>query len=129
MLFEVRDGTRTMFQTDDIGFIPDNEYLEAMHEVGLKFYMNNKLYNVRAVDSARNDMKSTIEAKKGSKSEKSISLFSIKSSRLVHCIETDQYFNKQSEAAKTLGIDPAAVSDSLKTHRKRSGFTFEWVER
>lgn len=128
MKFEVRDGIRTMFQTEDVGFIPDLEYLESMHEVGLKFYIDNKLSSVASVDAARNK-EAEVRNERVSKSDKSISLFAIKSNRIVHCIETDQYFNKQSEAAKTLGIDPAAVSDSLKTHRKRSGFTFEWVER
>lgn len=128
MKFEVRDGTCTMFQTEDTGFIPDLEYLESMHEIGLKFYIDNKLTSVASVDAIRNKEVNT-QNKRASKSDKAISLFDIKSTRMVHCIETDQYFNKQSEAAKTLGIDPAAVSDSLKTHRKRSGFTFEWVER
>lgn len=128
MKFEVRDGTRTMFQTEDIGFVPDLEYLASMHEIGLKFYIDNKLASVASVDAIRNKEVDT-QNKMTSKSDKPISLFDIKSTRMVHCIETDQYFNKQSEAAKTLGIDPAAVSDSLKTHRKRSGFTFEWVER
>lgn len=128
MKFEVRDGTRTMFQTEDIGFVPDLEYLESMHEIGLKFYIDNKLASVASVDAIRNKEVDT-QNRMTSKSDKPISLFDIKSTRMVHCIETDQYFNKQSEAAKTLGIDPAAVSDSLKTHRKRSGFTFEWVER
>lgn len=128
MKFEVRDGTRTMFQTEDIGFVPDLEYLESMHEIGLKFYIDNKLASVASVDAIRNKEVDT-QNKMTSKSDNPISLFDIKSTRMIHCIETDQYFNKQSEAAKTLGIDPAAVSDSLKTHRKRSGFTFEWVER
>lgn len=128
MKFEVRDGTRTMFQTEDVGFIPDIEYLESMHEVGLKFYIDNKLSSVASVDIARNK-ESEVRNERVSKSDKPISLFAIKTNRLIYCIETDQYFNKQSEAAKTLGIDPAAVSDSLKTRRKRSGFTFEWVER
>lgn len=128
MKFEVRDGTRTMFQTEDTGFVPDLEYLESMHEIGLKFYIDNKLASVASVDAIRNKEVDT-QNKMTSKSDKPISLFDIKSTRMVHCIETDQYFNKQSEAAKILGIDPAAVSDSLKTHRKRSGFTFEWIER
>lgn len=128
MLFEVRGGTRTMFQTEDVGFIPDLEYLKSMYEVGLKFYIDDKLSSVDSVDSVRNSV-AVVRNERFNKSDKSISLFAIKSNRMVHCIETDQYFNKQSEAAKTLKIDPAAVSDSLKTHRRRSGFTFEWVER
>lgn len=45
----------------------------------------------------------------------------------IRCIETGELFDKQSQAAKALGIDPAAVSDSLKTGRKRAGYTFERV--
>lgn len=45
----------------------------------------------------------------------------------LRCLETGDIFNKQAEAAKKYGIDPAAVSDSLKTGRKRAGYTFEWV--
>lgn len=45
----------------------------------------------------------------------------------IRCIETGEVFSKQSEAAKHLNIDPAQVSDSLKTGKKRSGYTFERI--
>lgn len=45
----------------------------------------------------------------------------------IRCIETGEVFSKQSEAAKQLNIDPAQVSDSLKTGKKRSGYTFERI--
>lgn len=45
----------------------------------------------------------------------------------VLCVETGKVYNKQSEAAKDLGIDPAQVSDSIKTGRPRSGYTFKKV--
>lgn len=45
----------------------------------------------------------------------------------IRCIETGEVFSKQSEAAKRLNIDPAQVSDSLKTGKKRSGYTFERI--
>lgn len=43
---------------------------------------------------------------------------------VIRCLETGETFNKQSEAAKHFKIDPAQVSDSIKTGRKRSGYTF-----
>lgn len=48
-------------------------------------------------------------------------------SKKVRCIETNIIYDSQSAAAKALGIDPAQVSDSIKTGRKRSGYTFERV--
>ena len=44
------------------------------------------------------------------------------------CVDTGKIYNKQSEAAKDLGIDPAAVSDSLKSGKRRAGYIFERVE-
>lgn len=47
---------------------------------------------------------------------------------VIRCKETGQTWEKQSWAAKELGIDAAQVSDSIKTGRTRSGYTFEKVE-
>lgn len=44
------------------------------------------------------------------------------------CVDTGKIYNKQSEAAKDLGIDPAAISDSLKSGKRRAGYIFERVE-
>ena len=46
----------------------------------------------------------------------------------IRCVDTGKIYNKQSEAAKDLGIDPAAVSDSLKSGKRRAGYIFERVE-
>ena len=46
----------------------------------------------------------------------------------IRCVDNGKVYNKQSEAARDLGIDPAAVSDSLKTGRKRAGYLFERVD-
>lgn len=43
---------------------------------------------------------------------------------VIRCIETNETFNRQCDAAKALNIDPAQVSDSIKTGRPRSGYTF-----
>ena len=40
------------------------------------------------------------------------------------CVTTGKMYPNQSAAAKDLGIDPAQVSDSIKTGRPRSGYVF-----
>lgn len=47
---------------------------------------------------------------------------------VIRCKETGQTWDKQSWAAKELGIDAAQVSDSIKTGKTRSGYTFEKIE-
>lgn len=47
---------------------------------------------------------------------------------VIRCKETGQTWEKQSWAAKELGIDAAQVSDSIKTGKTRSGYTFEKIE-
>ena len=46
---------------------------------------------------------------------------------MIECIETGKFYSKQSHAARDLGIDPSAVSDSIKTGRPRKGYTFRKV--
>ena len=95
--------------------IYDIEQLESMDSAGCKFKFNDKLISL-----------SNLKKELGSAS---YSIEQISTSRsIILCLETGDKFNKQSEAAKALGIDPAAVSDSLKTGRKRAGYTFTRVE-
>ncbi len=49
-------------------------------------------------------------------------------SKQIRCVDTGNIYNSQAEAARELGIDPAQVSDSIKTGRPRSGYTFERVK-
>lgn len=46
----------------------------------------------------------------------------------VRCIDTGKVYPNQSAAARDLHIDPAQVSDSIKTGRPRSGYRFERVK-
>ena len=95
--------------------IYDIEQLQSMASAGCKFKFNDKLISL-----------SNLKKELGSAS---YSIEQISTSRsIILCLETGDKFNKQSEAAKALGIDPAAVSDSLKTGRKRAGYTFTRVE-
>lgn len=45
----------------------------------------------------------------------------------IRCKETGKIYDKQSHAARDLGIDPSYVSDSIKTGKSHKGYTFERV--
>ena len=118
MLFTVigPDGNPKM-GTDYCECIYDVDQLESMSSAGCKFKWNDKiisLVNLKKELSNSNEIRNISKPLSGK--------------TVIVCLETNQHFEKQSEAAKTLGIDPAAVSDSLKTGRKRAGYTFNRVE-
>lgn len=116
MLFTVigPDGHPKM-GTDYRECIYDIEQLESMASAGCKFKWNDKVVSL-----------TNLKKELGSNSETVKS--TVQNESFIVCLETGDKFNKQSEAAKALGIDPAAVSDSLKTGRKRAGYTFTRVE-
>ena len=116
MLFTVigSDGHPKM-GTDYRECIYDIEQLESMASAGCKFKWNDKVVSL-----------TNLKKELGSNSE--TAELNIQNKSFIVCLETGDKFNKQSEAAKALGIDPAAVSDSLKTGRKRSGYTFTRIE-
>lgn len=116
MLFTVigPDGHPKM-GTDYRECIYDIEQLESMASAGCKFKWNDKVVSL-----------TNLKKELGSNSETVKS--TVQNESFIVCLETGDKFNKQSEAAKALGIDPVAVSDSLKTGRKRAGYTFTRVE-
>ena len=145
MLFKVigPDG-QTKLGTEFVQCIYPEDVLLSMSRCGYKFELNGKRATAKAVsdyvkenmcsikniikpnhiqkeDSANNDLVSDTQEKK-SKPETS------KKVGKIRCVNTGKVYNKQSEAARDLGIDPAAVSDSLKTGRKRAGYLFERVD-
>lgn len=144
MLFKVigPDG-QTKVGTDSIQCIYPEDVLLSMSRCGYKFELNGKRATAKTVsdyvkgnmcpsseieenseeteDSANNDVVSDKQEKKP-KPETS------KKVGRIRCVDTGKVYNKQSEAARDLGIDPAAVSDSLKTGRKRAGYLFERVD-
>lgn len=132
----------------------DKETVSEMNSAGYKFRIDGKLVPVSKfkeyllensisdtsrtddLDSkqesdksieAKNNLKSSFFHSSNSTSKIITASTTHKFKMKVRCIDTGEIFNKQSEAAKKYGIDPAAVSDSLKTGRKRAGYTFEWV--
>ena len=116
MLFTVigPDGNPKM-GTDYRECIYDVDQLESMSSAGCKFKWNDKMISLVNLKKELGSASDNIEPPSTNRS-------------IILCLETGDKFNKQSEAAKTLGIDPAAVSDSLKTGRKRAGYTFTRVE-
>ena len=46
---------------------------------------------------------------------------------MLECIQTGKLYAKQSHAARDLGIDPAYVSDSIKTGKQHKGYSFRKV--
>lgn len=84
------------------------EYLDSMQEAGYTFHLDGKKVSAAAL-------------KKLKSSETPPKVIGIR------CVDTGKVYPNQSAAAKDLGIDPAAVSDSIKTGRPRSGHTFEKV--
>ena len=93
------------------------EDLDAMSKAGYKFKIDGKAVPKNAILST---VKCSID-------NTSVPQISHKYSRQVRCIDTGKIYKNQSEAAKDLSIDPAQVSDSIKTGRPRSGYTFERV--
>lgn len=47
--------------------------------------------------------------------------------QMIECIETGKLYEKQSHAARDLGIDPSYVSDSIKTGKQHKGYSFRKV--
>lgn len=132
----------------------DIDYLESQAKAGCKFKINDRVMSKRQVldffathglyvPEAEEKPEKRKAAKTGAKPEApvadpkpeepavgpkpSATATPATEAKRILCVETGQIFNKQSEAAKALNIDPAQVSDSIKTGRPRSGYTFQKV--
>ena len=98
MKFEVigPDGQCKMSTTYE-EYIPYS-YLDQMNKVGYKFRLDGKFVSLAVI---KNNKKTRIQ-----------------------CVETGETFDTQAQAAKYFHIDPAQISDSIKTGKVRSGYTF-----
>lgn len=113
LLFEVigPDGKCKM-HTEHESCIP-YEHIDSMASAGYHFWLDNKKVSKYQL------------LKQNAISPKSQGRIFEKSTKFViKCVETNKQYPNQSSAARDLGIDPAQVSDSIKTGRKRSGYTF-----
>ena len=120
MVFQVikSDNNQSMMSTETISCIPF-EYLDAMSKGGYYFKLNGKRIPLKDVKNMNpNISSSTSNYLKADNNVKP---------KGIRCIDTGEIFKTQSEAARHYNIDPAQVSDSIKTGRPRSGYTFEKV--
>lgn len=98
--------------TEYVELIP-YEHLSSMASAGYKFVVDGKTVGKVQVDALN--------------PEKRQSRGNAKAVWVIVCKDTGETFKTQSDAAKHFNIDPAQVSDSIKTGRPRSGYTFEKI--
>ena len=128
MKFEVIRGidNEPMMSTTYECCIP-YEHLQSMSEGGYYFRIDGKRVSIKAVRSLHtaNTAQLCNDSNVAQSDVKHVNTNQM--SKRVRCIDTGEIFKNQSEAAKHFNIDPAQVSDSIKTGRPRSGYTFERV--
>jgi hypothetical protein len=95
------------------------ENLDKMYQAGYRFKLNG-----RAV--GKNDIKNKVNAVLHTGTNVSSNSHKV-SKCFILCVDNGVEYPTQSAAARDLGIDPAQVSDSIKTGRPRSGYTFKKV--
>ena len=95
------------------------EDLDKMYQAGYRFKLNG-----RAV--GKNEIKNKVDAVLHTGTNVSSNSHKV-SKCFILCIDNGVEYPTQSAAARDLGIDPAQVSDSIKTGRPRSGYTFKKV--
>lgn len=95
------------------------EELDKMYQAGYRFKLNG-----RAV--GKNDIKNKVNAVLHTGTNVSSNSHKV-SKCFILCVDNGVEYPTQSAAARDLGIDPAQVSDSIKTGRPRSGYTFKKV--
>lgn len=106
--FEVigSDGVGKM-STRYVSCVPDSDTLKSMADAGYTFRLNNKRIKLSAIHTE---------------------IAKLPIMYGVFCVETEEVFDTQAQAAKHLRVDPAAVSDSIKTGKVRAGYTFKKIE-
>lgn len=115
---------RVMFSYigDDVPY--DKNTIDIMSTSGYKFKIDGNVVSKGAVLSL---ISSTSSRQAALAIAPMLTKPATDTSKKVRCIETNTTYESQSAAARALGIDPAQVSDSIKTGRKRSGYTFERI--
>lgn len=123
MKFEVvrSSDDHTMMSTEYESCIP-YEHVDSMSQSGYYFRLDGKKISAKSVKLLQKDeseAKLSIDTNKPSETNSR--------SKSIRCVDTGEIFKNQAEAARHFNIDPAQVSDSIKTGRPRSGHTFEKV--
>lgn len=86
------------------------EHVDDMFAEGYVFKDGGKLMTKSQVKSAKNTA--------------AIDATALPGKPRILCVTTGKVYVNQSAAARDLGIDPAQVSDSIKTGKVRSGYLF-----
>lgn len=118
MNFEVirSNDNAVVMHTDSSSCITTDE-IDMLSSAGYKFRVDGKLVSKQV---AKQYATSVSESNP-------VVTEPVTGTKMVHCVTTGETFKNQSLAAKKYNIDPAQVSDSIKTGRPRSGYVFEYV--
>lgn len=121
MKFEVvrQSDNQIMMNTESTSCIP-YEYLNSMSTDGYYFRIDGKKVTISAIKSLNESVDISVKTSENAECVKTVS-------KSVRCLDTGEVFKNQAEAARYFNIDPAQVSDSIKTGKPRSGHTFEKV--
>lgn len=120
MLFEVlraNDNSVVMYTTSSSCVTAED--IDALSCAGYKFRVDNKIVSKQ---SAKLYASAEVHSDDISVDDSKRIL-----TRYVRCVTTGEVFKNQSLAAKAYKIDPAQVSDSIKTGRVRSGYLFDYI--
>ena len=130
MKFEVvrKYDNRPMRSTDNpncIGF----KYLDAQEASGYYFRVDGKRISGAEI-KRRFNYQEPVEAIAAASPTVSTTLAqTARKVKKIRCITNNKIYNNMSAAARDIGIDPAAVSYSMKVGRPTtSGYSFEFVE-
>ena len=107
MKLEILDGSGVCKSSTEYEECVNLDLLKYQSEAGYKFRLDGKIVSYNALLSRFGGRVKQI---------------------VIQCVETGDEFKTQSEAARFFNIDPAQVSDSIKTGRPRSGYTFTKIE-
>lgn len=119
MLFEVlkhSDNVVVMY-TEDSRCISVEE-IDSLASAGYRFRVDGKIVSKQIAKMYASEEPMEAVVPKEESTEDKV--------RIVRCVTTGETFKTQSLAAKAYSIDPAQVSDSIKTGRPRSGYVFEY---
>lgn len=130
MKFEVvrKYDNRPMMSTDNpscIGF----KYLDAQEASGYYFRVDGKRVSGAEIRRRFNYQQPAEEIAAASSTVSTSSVPPVRKVKKIRCITNNKIYNNMSAAARDIGIDPAAVSYSMKVGRPTtSGYSFEFVE-
>lgn len=130
MKFEVvrKYDNRPMMSTDNpscIGF----KYLDAQEASGYYFRVDGKRVSGAEIRRRFNYQQPAEEIAAASSTVSTSSAPPVRKVKKIRCINNNKIYNNMSAAARDIGIDPAAVSYSMKVGRPTtSGYSFDFVE-